>query len=442
MSKSIQKLRNTLSADGIFKIIYSFFTKVPDHRANNWEISLSDGLMSAFAMFSIKDASLLAFNNRTESQLNLMSIYKIDKMPSDTNMRVMLDPIAPELIKPLFTSLFRHLQRGKGLERFVFMEDHYLVSIDGTGYFSSTRVHCERCMEKKDKAGNITYYHQMLAAAIVHPDRKEVIALAPEPIVKQDGQTKNDCERNAAKRLLKVIRSDHPKLKMIVIEDALYANAPHLKELNRYNMRYIIGVKSGDHRHLFDNVAKLSAAGQTTNFEVAEGKYTHRFKFVNQISLNATNPDCFVNFLEYWQINTTTGAITVHFTWITDFEITRQNAYGLMRGGRSRWKIENETFNTIKNQGYHFEHNFGHGQQNLSDNFALLMLLAFLTDQIQQICCGLFGATWKKEGSKKQLWESMRSLFKCFLFDSMAELYQTLYYGHHMAKPVILKDSS
>ena len=69
----------------------------------------------------------------------------------------------------------------------------------------------------------------------------------PEPIIKQDGQEKNDCERNAAKRLLAKVHQDHPHLRLVIIEDALSANAPHIKTIQRYNYRFILGVKPGDH---------------------------------------------------------------------------------------------------------------------------------------------------------------------------------------------------
>ena len=86
----------------------------------------------------------------------------------------------------------------------------YLLSLDGTGYFSSKKIHCAQCAEKHHHDGTITYYHQMLGAVLVHPDHKEVFPLAPEPILKQDGAKKNDCERNAAKRLLEDLRRVHP----------------------------------------------------------------------------------------------------------------------------------------------------------------------------------------------------------------------------------------
>ena len=113
-----------------------------------------------------------------------------------------------------------------------------------------------------------------------------------------------------------------------------------------------------------------------------------------------------------------------------------------MRGGRARWKIENETFNTLKNQGYHFEHNYGHGEQNLSVVFAIMMLLAFLVDQTQQLCCGLFQAVWAKLGSKRRLWERMRALFYDYDLASMRQLLEALFYGLKKPTPLFAGDFS
>lgn len=113
-----------------------------------------------------------------------------------------------------------------------------------------------------------------------------------------------------------------------------------------------------------------------------------------------------------------------------------------MRGGRARWHIENETFNTLKNQGYHFEHNYGHGVQNLSVVFAMLMMLAFLVDQTQQLCCGLFRAVWQKLGSKRALWEILRSHFYHFTFRSMRQLYEAMLYDLAKGMPLPTLDSS
>ena len=146
-------------------------------------------------------------------------------------------------------------------------------------------------------------------------------------------------------------------------------------------------------------------------------------EFVNQVPLNDTHKDLKVNFLEYWEISKE-GKSLYHNTWITDMVITEANAYEIARGGRARWHIENETFNTLKNQGYHFEHNFGHGYKNLSTIFAQLMMLAFLIDQTEQLCCGLFQGALKKLKSKKsRLWRTIRELFATHVVSSWEVLY-------------------
>jgi|SRR5690242_18406615 hypothetical protein len=113
-----------------------------------------------------------------------------------------------------------------------------------------------------------------------------------------------------------------------------------------------------------------------------------------------------------------------------------------MRGGRARWKIANATCNTLKNQGDHFEHNYGHGAQHLSVVLAMLRMLAFVVDQTQQLGCALCRAVWAKLGSKRLLWERMRALFYDYRLHSMRELLEALYIGCAKSHPMILTDSS
>jgi hypothetical protein len=430
------KLRKHLTADALFSTIKDKFDKIPDFRSADVDITLSDALMSGFAMFSLKDSSLLSFDKRRKDEAecqNLRAIYGIETIPSDTRMREICDNIDPKNVSPLFKDIFRQLQRGKALEQMVFYEGCYLLNLDGTGFFSSKKLSAPFCLEKVNKkTGQITYYLQLLGAAIVHPDFKEVIPLCPEMIIKQDGKTKNDCERNAAKRFFEQLRKDHPHLPLIINEDALSPNAPHIRDMEKYNLHYILAVKPGDHAFLFNYVTTASQEGRVTEFTLEDKNdpdITHRFRILNGVPLNQSNQDLLVNFIEYWEYSEKRQEVTYHNSWITDFTLSKENAYTLMRGGRARWKIENETFNTLKNQGYHFEHNYGLGEQYLAVIFTMLMMLAFLVDQTQQLCCTLFQSVWRKLGSKKALWESIRSYFKCFLIKSMEELYNALLYG-------------
>ena len=423
------QIKKKLNSDSLIQLIRNSFGRIPDERSDNASISLTDGLMSAYAMFSLKEKSLLDFQKNIENNKdNLVNIYGLEKIPTDTHMRTMLDAVDSDMISPAFKLVFNRLQRSKELEKFLFMDEFYLVSLDGTGFFSSQSIHCDQCMEKKGKNGKTEYYHQFLGAAIVHPQMREVIALAPEMIERQDGSVKNDCERNAAKRFFENFKKDHPRLKVIFIEDGLSPNAPHIKELKRHGYHYILGVKPDDHKFLFHRMAELKDLGSVSEISIEEGDITHVFSFCNNLPLNESNQNVLVNFIEYWEINHKTNK-TQHFTWVTDFQITKNNVYQLMRGGRARWKIENETFNTLKNQGYHFEHNYGHGYKNLSSNFALLMMLAFLVDQTLQLSCNLFKAALKKRGSRTNFWSIIRKYFTGFIFDSMNKIYEAIYYG-------------
>jgi Transposase DDE domain len=416
------------------------FAAIADHRPGNPDIALADALMSAFAMFSLKSPSLLAFD-RERTEGNLQRVYGMERVPCDTSMREILDPVVPESLRPLYQRVFGALQRGKVLEDMVFVEDHYLVAFDGTGYFSSQQIHCASCLEMHHQNGTVTYRHQMLGAALIHPDKREVLPLMPEAIIKQDGTTKNDCERSAAKRLIAKLRQDHPHLKLIVTEDSLSSNAPHIEVLQDHQMHYLLGVKEGDHASLFAHVAAAERAGRVSYYDRDDAKtgLRHRFRFVSDVPLNEANADLLVNFLECWEWDQDQ---VQHFSWVTDLRVNKGTVYQLMRGGRARWRIENETFNTLKNQGYHFEHNFGHGYQHRSVVFALLMMLAFLVDQVQQLCCPLFQAVWAKLGSKRRLWERMRALFSDYALDSMRQLFEALFYGIKKTAPVLEWDSS
>ena len=406
MAIALGEARKDLSADALFRSLRSHFGSLPDPRSGEVEIPLDDALMSAFAMFSLKDPSLLAFDDRRrDPNDNFRSIYGISRVPSDSQMRAVLDPVDPAGLRAPFREIFRRLQRGKALKRFVYLDGHYLVSLDGTTYFSSAKIHCPSCLVKQHRNGNITYSHQLLGA---HPGPSRPQGSHPAGTRADHPAGWSSQERLRAER--------HPPLAQTVSPGASppaghrrrrrpRANAPHLRDLREAGAHYIIGVKPGDHAFLFDHLRTLHEAGQmqVLTWEDPATGVVHHFRFCNGVPLNESNPDELVNVLEYWEIHP--DGTVQHFSWITDFLLIPENVWDIMRGGRARWKIENETFNTLKNQGYHLEHNYGHGEQNLSVVLALMMMLAFLVDQVQQLCCPLFQAAWHKMKTKRHLWE-------------------------------------
>ncbi len=421
------------------KIVQNSFSKIKITSRNIKSNVIQDCMLSAVAVFSLKFPSLLQFDQsyeEAEIRHNLKTLYGIDKAPSDTYMREVLDEVSLKDARRGFKVLFRELQTGKKLAQFQVLDGKYLVSIDGSQHFSSNEIHCDHCCEKHHKDGRITYHHNVLAAAIVKPDSKMVIPLCPEPILKQDGATKNDCEQNALIRITGELRREHPHLKMILALDGLYSKAPTIRRLVDLKFNYIIGAKSSDHQFLFKAV---ETAKETQVFKYTDSKGTvHRYEYLNEVSLNQSNQEVKVNLLKYIEIKA--GKKETYFSWVTDIEITPDNLEQLMKAGRARWKIENETFNTLKNQGYQMEHNFGHGKKNLSTVFSFMMMLAFLIDQIQLIGSAKFQKALEKAKSKTRLWFKMRSFFCNFLINDWDDLMLSI--SHKNVAASLVPDTS
>ena len=419
--------RKTLSVSALLKSIRKSFEKIKEFRKGKIDYPLPDILMSGLAIFGLKYPSLLQFDNdRNTPRLkhNLQHLYCVkDKPPCDTSLREVLDEIEPEDVRAPVVDIIQNLQRQGALESFRYLGG-YLVSSDGTGHFSSNHINCPDCCEKHHKNGKIEYYHQLLGTAIVHPDMKTVLPLFHEPIIKEEGASKNDCESNASKRLLPALRKAFPRLKMIILEDSLMGNGPHIKLLRENGFSHITRVKYGSNKSLMDHAVDCMAKGETEEFEVlGEDRVLRGYRFINQIPLNKTHKDLRINYLEYWEVDK--NGKEKNFTWITDITLSRDNVYHVMRAGRARWKVENETFNTLKNLGYNFEHNYGHGKKHLATVFALLMMLAFLIDQVQELSCKVFNAARHRYHSKIGFWIKLKSMFT----EHYIEDWQTLYMG-------------
>ena len=229
MRQRAKLLQERLKFDELMSFLETQFEMLPEHRAGNFKYPLASVVKSAFAMFSLKSPSLLDFKKQTvPEQNNLRSIYRINgEIPCDNQMRVILDGLEPSQIRPIFASVFQLLNQAGVIKEYRYWDQKVIISIDGVEHFSSTKVHCPSCTSKTLRSGEISYQHSGLGAVIVHPEKREVFPIEFEPILKQDGARKNDCERNGAKRLCKALKEKYPELAILLVEDALYANARH-----------------------------------------------------------------------------------------------------------------------------------------------------------------------------------------------------------------------
>jgi hypothetical protein len=354
--------------------------------------------MAAFACMHFQDKSFLQFEKRVDEALhpeNLKNLFDIQTIPEATQIRSVLDGLDSDEFSPIFKEVFSRLQRGKHLEQYQVLPGLYYAAMDATEYFSSKKISCPKCLTCEHKNGEVTCSHKVLQAAIMHPKMSQVIPLMPEAIHNTDGELKQDCEMNAAKRLIPKLRQAHPKLGFIIGGDALFSKQPIIEDVLNNGMHSI-------------------------SFPQKDGKI-HKYEWFNDVPLNRRNDGIRVNYFSLTIMSIQKDGsekITYRSSWVTDIMVDKANVELLSKAGRCRWKIENECFNTLKNQGYAAEHNYGHGEKHLAFNIYLLTLIAFTFHQIFELTDRLYQACRKKLGSKTHLWETLRVYVKLLVFET------------------------
>jgi len=446
--------RKNLNIQSMLRSLLPYFAKIEDPRKTK-NISLQDIIMSGLAVFQLKIPALQLLDDYRHEPLahpNLKRLFEIQKIPSDTQLRDVLDRIPTDKFRLPFDIIFRTLQQDKALEQFKFYDgtkDQYLVATDATGVFGSTNIKCDYCLAKMQRnqgedGEELFYHHQLLAATIVHPDRQTVIPLCPEPIIQQDGKAKNDCELAAAERLYFNIRQSHPKLPMVLLQDSLFANTTNIARLQKYDLGFIIVAKSDRNKNLFRAMEqRRSSLKDVFDFErvITIGDkvkkiMTRKYSYVNDVPLTgeletSVNLLCFKETIEWTtQTGRKKGEVQrteVNYAWITGIHLDNSNIEKIAQAGRTRWDVENGVFNILKNHGYRLEHNYGHGKQFLANNFAMLAMLAFLIDQVQEAHCDLFQEVIKRwKNSKSRIWKFLDVVISLQSFNSWFDLWSSL----------------
>jgi len=430
MNRKAVSTKKHLDFTALRQSLSSHLLDIKDHRVTSkCTHTLHDAVMSGFACMFFQDPTLAQFQLRmqeNENKNNLRTLFAVNTIPKETQLREVIDATPSDAFRPVFKDYFERLRRAKHLDDFQLLPGQYLCAIDGVYHHSSEQIHCEQCLSKTHKNGSVTYHHAMLQGAFMHPDKKQVIPVMPEPIANTDGQQKQDCEFNASKRFLSQLKKDHPRLGIIIVGDGLFSKGPMIEQVRAKNMHFLFVAKPDDHKYLMEWINAFEALPEVA-FGDAKGRH-HRFTYMNQVPLNAQEGAALVNYVHY-ELTNEKGKVTYRNSWVTDIEINDANVVRIAKGGRCRWKIENECFNTLKNQGYHLEHNFGHGKQYLSHNMYLLTLLAFFFHQIFELTDPAYQLCRRSMGSKTHLWETFRVLIRYFIFESWNDLMQKLMSG-------------
>ena len=434
-----------LSLSNVIRHFRESWQGLPDHRKanNNMRYVIADAALAAFSVFFMQSASFLAHQRDMEQRKrsnNGRTLFKIEKIPCDNQLRNLLDPVTPDYFDADFEWIVDEMEAAGTLDAFRSYAGTLLVAIDGLTYHSSTEVHCPNCSERKDSQGTTHYYHSAITPVIVKPGFAHVLPLPPEFIVPQDGHEKQDCERAAVKRWLAAHHSRYRPHTVTYLGDDLYANQPGCQLIAETYQQYFVFVcKPESHAAVYGELALLDKIGGVATHTTRHwnGRYAEirTYRFANQVPLRTGADALPVNWCELTITHEGTGKVLFHNTWVTNHLLSAHNVAEIVQVGRTRWKVENETINVLKNHGYHLEHNFGHGEQHLSTVLFSLNLLAFLVHTAQHLTNGAYRLLRETLAVRRTFFNDLKALTHYIVFESWEALFKFMLDGLELTLP-------
>jgi hypothetical protein len=425
----------SLTLEAIVDLLATTFGAVDDSRAaEQLSYPLHDTLMSGFAVMFFQHASLLQFQRAMEKKrqrCNLQTIFGVHPIPSDTQMREILDEVKPEALRGVLPQLWEKVRRAGWSGRFTttlpngeHQGTYYTVALDGSEYFRSTKVQCPHCLRQTAPQGRVHYSHKIVGATIVRAGSHQVLPLDVEEVRNATAESApQDCELTAGKRLITRLRREHPQMALIVIGDDLYSHVPFVEQLQHSRQHFVLVAKPSSHPTLRAAIAAAEGTEQSQTGQWMEGsgarQRTYTYRLVPQVPLSLEST-VRVTYVAVWE-HGAKGELLYHNSWITDLDVDAANVTVVVQIGGTRWKIENEQFNVHKNHGYNLTHNYGHGQQHLSMVVYLLNLLAYVAHVVLALGDRLYQRCRAQE-SHRELWNALRTLVNAFLVTSWPAL--------------------
>jgi hypothetical protein len=405
---------------------------LPDRRTgSNSRYTMADIGLSAFSVFFMQSPSFLA-HQRTLAEncgrSNAETLFGMTTMPCDNHIRQMLDGAATDHFDSVFANIVKDLDESGGLTRFRRLDGRILIALDGSEHFCSRKLNCPHCSTRKRSDGEIEYFHSFVSATLVAPGHTTVLPLPPEFVRPQDGAKKQDCETTAARRWLSRVGRAYAWLRPIYLGDDIYARQPMCADVLAEGASFIFTCKPSSHKTLSEYLegVKLDSFSETDG--IGSARRIYRYRWMADVPLRDGKDALTVNWLEI-EISKPSGKVTYRNSFVTDLAVSRKNVAAIAACGRARWKIENETFNVLKNNGYNLEHNFGHGKNTLSSLLVALNLLAFAMHN----ACDLTEERWQKAreklGARNRLFIHIWSITAYHIFPSWGALMRTIMTG-------------
>ena len=421
-------MSETLAFGHLLKAFHQLLERLPDHRTGkNTRYMIKDAVLGAFAVFFTQSSSFLAYQRtmkQTKGRSNAESLFGIEQIPCDNQIRTLLDPLAPRRLFPMFTAIFEALEQCGELDTFRVIEGNLLVSLDGTRYFSSKKIHCSNCSHKTLADGTVLYFHDVITPVVAKPGCAHVISLEPEFMLPQDGNEKQDCEITAAKRWVRRNGKRCKAAKVTMLGDDLYSNQPFCELLLQEGLSFILVCKPDSHTTLYQWLDFLETDIEQFSVRRWNGQFVEiwTYRYVSHVPLRDGDDALFVNWCELTIIHETEGVILHRNAFVTNHTIDQTTIEPIVAAGRARWKSENENNNVLKTKGYHLEHNYGHGTAYLSSFLLTLNLLAFLFHTIFDLLDEKYQQVRAALSTRRTFFNDIRALTRYLLFKSWEDL--------------------
>jgi hypothetical protein len=423
-------MADPFSFDALVTMLHDVLDLLPDaRRGKNIQYAIKDAALAAFAVFFTQSPSFLAHQRalrQAKGSSNAERLFGITQVPCDNQIRTLLDPVPPDQLFPMFSSITHALTRAGVVDTFRDVDDTLLIALHGTQYFSSQHISWPACSQKTAASGTITSSHCMITPVIVAPGKSEVLALEPEFITPQDGHAKQDCEQEAAKRWVRRQAPALPFVNVTVLGDDLFCHYPFCALLVEQGWNFILVCKPESHPKLYDWIDYLASMEQlgVVRERHWNGKFGElwTYRFATGVPLRGEQPTLLVNWCNLTIRHEKAGAQLYHNAFATLHVVTATTVQRVVAAGRARWKVENENNNVLKTKGYHLEHNFGHGKQHLAAVLVTLNLLAFLFHTIFGLLHSTFQLLRTTLGTRQTFFNDIRTLTRYFVFDSWDHL--------------------
>jgi hypothetical protein len=426
-------------AQGLVDRIAAAFRELPDSRkpGNNTKSSMHDAACSAFSVFFTQCPSFLAFQRNlalTTGRNNVQSLFGVHDVPTDVQIRNILDSVEAKEMAPLIQGVGDTLWAEGCLSDYQVLNGSVLIALDGTDTFSSdSGIHCPSCHVTHRSDGSVQHRHIAVTPALVAPGEPRVVPLPPEFVVPQDGHAKQDCEIRAASRWIDAWGAHYAPWGVTLLGDDLYAHQPFCEKVKAAGFHFLFTCKPASHPTLTEWVDDFTRSGQIGTHSVilarSQGKPKGKripkvvrerwsFRFMADLPLRDADDALLANWFELTVTDEETGKVLYLNSWITDHPITFDTLVDLAKAGRARWKIENEHIQTLKIGGYRLEQNFGHGKRHLSNLLASMNILAFLVHTAFEFLDTRYRTLRFRYGSRVAFFQRFATLLEWALFEN------------------------